>query len=249
MDSFLILKLAGPLQAWGGHTFEDFRPSHDFPTRSGLLGLLGACLGVRRDDRAGLLGLAQSLRFAVRADRRTLADRWHPAAELQRLGSERYAKLHGKPLSAQRFTDFHTVLDARTVGGGVRDNPVVSRREYLADAVFTVAVGLLPQASIALDALADAVRRPVFTPVLGRRACPLARPLFETIVQAVSLTAALDAIVPHTGLIHTEEADADGLPQLRVRDVPVVVRPRQFTTREVYVDARVRGGNDALEPD
>lgn len=92
MESFLILKLAGPLQAWGGHTFEDFRPSHDVPTRSGLLGLLGACLGVRRDDPDGQQALARSVRFAVRTDRRTLADRWHAEGELKRLGA-RYAGL------------------------------------------------------------------------------------------------------------------------------------------------------------
>ncbi|TCO82051.1 CRISPR-associated Cas5e family protein [Plasticicumulans lactativorans] len=248
MESFLILKLAGPLQAWGGHTFEDFRPSHDVPTRSGLLGLLGACLGVRRDDPDGQQALARSVRFAVRTDRRTLADRWHAEGELKRLGA-RYAGLQQRPLPAQRFTDFHTVLDARTVGGGVRKDPVVSRREYLADAVFTVAVGVHPQAGVTLDALAAAVRRPVFTPSLGRRSCPPSRPLFEAVVQGRSLVAALDAVAPHAGLIHTEEADADGLPQLRVRDVPVIARPRQFATREVYVDARVRGGRDVPESD
>lgn len=141
------------------------------------------------------------------------------------------------------------MLDARTVGGGVRKDPVVSRREYLADAVFTVAVGVHPQAGVTLDALTAAVRRPVFTPSLGRRSCPPSRPLFEAVVQGRSLVAALDAVAPHAGLIHTEEADADGLPQLRVRDVPVIARPRQFATREVYVDAHVRGGRDVPESD
>ena len=46
MPRYLILRLDGPMQAWGTHTFEDFRPSNLFPTRSGLLGLLGACLGI-----------------------------------------------------------------------------------------------------------------------------------------------------------------------------------------------------------
>ena len=54
MSRYLILRLDGPMQAWGSHTFEDFRPSNLFPTRSGLLGLLGACLGIDRGDHAGL---------------------------------------------------------------------------------------------------------------------------------------------------------------------------------------------------
>lgn len=37
MPIYLILKLEGPMQAWGGHTFEDYRPIQPFPTRSGIL--------------------------------------------------------------------------------------------------------------------------------------------------------------------------------------------------------------------
>ena len=61
MPRYLILRLDGPMQAWGTHTFEDFRPSNLFPTRSGLLGLLGACLGLERVDLAGQAQLAASV--------------------------------------------------------------------------------------------------------------------------------------------------------------------------------------------
>lgn len=46
MNEYMILNLRGVLQSWGGHTFEDYRPSNLFPTRSGLIGLLAACLGI-----------------------------------------------------------------------------------------------------------------------------------------------------------------------------------------------------------
>ena len=46
MPRFLILRLDGPMQAWGTHTFEDFRPSNLYPTRSGLLGLLSRHLPI-----------------------------------------------------------------------------------------------------------------------------------------------------------------------------------------------------------
>lgn len=72
MPRYLILRLDGPMQAWGTHTFEDFRPSSHFPTRSGLLGLLGACLGIDRRDHAGQEGLAASVEFTVRVDRAVL---------------------------------------------------------------------------------------------------------------------------------------------------------------------------------
>ncbi len=61
MRSYLILRLAGPMQAWGQPTFEGTRPTGRFPTRSGLLGLLGACLGIQRDDTSSLQALSESV--------------------------------------------------------------------------------------------------------------------------------------------------------------------------------------------
>jgi CRISPR system Cascade subunit CasD len=117
MPRYLILRLDGPMQAWGTHTFEDFRPSNLFPTRSGLLGLLGACLGIDRHNHAELEQLAASVEFTVRMDRTRLP----PNAEQPMLKA------------AVKLSDFHTVLAARKVDGSPNKNPVVSRREYLFD--------------------------------------------------------------------------------------------------------------------
>jgi CRISPR system Cascade subunit CasD len=216
MQSFLILKLAGVMQSWGSHTYEDYRPSLGFLSRSGLLGLLGACLGFRRDDKNSQLALAQSVRFAVRVD--------------------------NQPFPSVKLTDFHTVCNARKVGGKVSDYPVVSRREYLCDAAFTIAVGGTPGTPLRLAELAQAVQRPIFTPFLGRRSCPLLRPLFEAIVEAADSLTALSRIEPQGGVIYSEEG-ASNLPQLRLRDEPIIIRPRQFASRRVYI----HGGGNAPE--
>jgi CRISPR system Cascade subunit CasD len=209
MRRFLILKLQGPMQAWGDHTYEDYRPSMGFPSRSGLLGLLGACLGIRRDNQEGQRGLSRSLGFAVRVD----------------------GELH-------RLTDFHTVLDARKVGGKVNEHPVVSRREYLIPgsigAGFSVAVWEKESAEVTLSELTEAIRQPMFTPVLGRRACPLARPLYQAEAEAIDAVEALAQVPPGGGTIYSEEGSPD-LPQMRVRDEPIISRPRQFETRRIYV--------------
>jgi CRISPR system Cascade subunit CasD len=220
MQSFLILKLAGAMQSWGGHTYEDYRPSLSFPSRSGLLGLLGACLGLRRDDKASQLALAQSVRFSVRVD------------------NQRFPPV--------KLTDFHTVLDARKVGGKISNYPVVSRREYLCDAAFTVAVGVLPGTPILSTDLVQAVQRPVFTPFLGRRSCPLLRPLFEAIVEARNSLEALRLIEPQGGVIYSEEGESS-LPQLRLRDEPIIARPRQFASRRVYIHHSSQGSSHAPE--
>lgn len=219
MPRYLILRLDGPMQAWGTHTFEDFRPSNLFPTRSGLLGLLGACLGIDRSDHAGLEQLASSVEFTVRADRAVVRTD------------------DGKPISkaAVKLADFHTVLAARKVDGSANKNPVVSRREYLFDAAFTVVIGEKPEASVTLDVIAEALRRPRYTPVLGRRSCPITRPLLEGApIEARDAKAVLASALPVGGLIYAE-GNLKSTQPLCVRDVPMHGRNRQFGIRQVYV--------------
>ena len=64
----LLLRLAAPLQSWGADSKFETRKTNREPTKSGVIGLLAAALGLRRDDAAGLARL-NSLHFAVRADR------------------------------------------------------------------------------------------------------------------------------------------------------------------------------------
>jgi CRISPR system Cascade subunit CasD len=213
MPRYLILQLDGPMQAWGTHTFEDFRPTNSFPTRSGLLGLLGACLGIERRDHAGLEQLAASVEFTVRADRDA-------------------NKPKKKPV---KLADFHTVLAARKVDGSANKNPVVTRREYLFDAAFTVAIGEKPGSPITLDKIAEALRHPCYTPVLGRRSCPITRPLLEgEAIEASDAKVALASVIPVGGLIYAE-GDLKSAQPLRIRDVPMHGRNRQFGTRQVFV--------------
>lgn len=61
----LLLKLAGPLQAWGSAARFSRRTTEPAPTKSGVLGLLAAAQG--RDRTADLSDLA-ALRFGVRVD-------------------------------------------------------------------------------------------------------------------------------------------------------------------------------------
>jgi CRISPR system Cascade subunit CasD len=207
------------MQAWGTHTFEDFRPSNLFPTRSGLLGLLGACLGIERRDHAALEQLDASVEFTVRADQAVLrADTAKPTLK-----------------AALKLPDFHTVLAARKVDGSANKNAVMSRREYLFDAAFTVAIGSKPATPITLEAIAKALRHPCFTPVLGRRSCPITRPLLDSApIEARDAKAALASALPVGGLIYAE-GDLESKQPLRIRDVPMRGRNRQFGTRQVYV--------------
>ena len=63
----LLLRLAAPLQSWGGDCKFEIRRTRNEPTKSGVIGMLAAALGWRRDDDEGLLKL-NTLKFGVRVD-------------------------------------------------------------------------------------------------------------------------------------------------------------------------------------
>lgn len=65
--STLLLRLAAPLQSWGVDSKFERRGTARMPTKSGVIGLIAAALGVRRNDDEGLEKL-RALRFGVRVD-------------------------------------------------------------------------------------------------------------------------------------------------------------------------------------
>lgn len=213
MQNFLILKLQGAMQAWGTHTYEDYRPSNIFPTRSAVVGLLGACIGIDRNDIEARQSLNASFSLTVRADVRN-------------------------GLWPVRITDFHTVLEARKVSGKARNDAIVSEREYLCDAEFTLALAFYPDATYNLEKIKKALAKPKYTPFLGRRSCPIQTPLLlpeeQSVVSAESLEDALKKISPFKGTIYSE-LKLPGSSPIRIRDTPMLTRARQFSTRWVYI--------------
>ena len=156
----LLLRFEGPLQSWGIRSRWDVRDSHDEPTKSGVVGLLGCALGIPRGDRR-LEELDEALRLGVRVES------------------------PGLPLvDFQTVTGTHLAADGkyRKTGGGTQtslpDEPttIVSPRTYLQDAAFLVVLGGDEQL---LGRCADAIRGPRWPIYLGRRACPPSRPVFE----------------------------------------------------------------------
>ena len=150
--ALLILRLDGALQAWGEMSKWDFRDSADFPTKSGIVGLLGCALGLERGNPA-LYDLSKAITVAVRADRPGL-----------------------------RAVDFQTVTGSplRTAEGKTRSggNTIISRRAYLQDACFTVFI----ETDDALrEHLVEALRAPKWPLYLGRKNCVPSRPVLEAV--------------------------------------------------------------------
>ncbi len=228
MPEFLSLKLRGVMQSWGGHTYEELRHSEIFPTRSALLGMLAACLGIRRNETQALKKLNNSVDIIV------------CQSSTDKTQEEESEKNKSRKISAKpkKVTDYHTILDARTVKGNPRESITQSWREYLCDTEFTVILGQRNGADFSLQDIASAVNKPVFTPFLGRRCCPLSRPLFDSLIEADTPFAALQKRGLKGGTIYSE-IKIQGQDQdphiLRIRDMPEYGRIRQFSTRLVYV--------------
>lgn len=187
MGQFLVFRLYGPMASWGEIAVGEDRHSALYPSRSALLGLLGAALGIERDDDLGQAALTNGYLFGV--------------------------KLHN---SGFPLRDFHTVqppyeskkLRYRTRRQEVTLVPrdqlttLLTTREYVCDSFATVAVVAQADAFHSLAEVVAALQKPVFPLYLGRKSCPLALPLAAKVAEFADLKAALDAF------------DADPLPEL-----------------------------------
>lgn len=65
----LLLRIAAPLQAWGSSSKFNIRTTEREPTKSGIVGMIAAALGIQRNDNPKLLEPLNKLRFGVRVDR------------------------------------------------------------------------------------------------------------------------------------------------------------------------------------
>ncbi|GAA3868773.1 type I-E CRISPR-associated protein Cas5/CasD [Saccharothrix violaceirubra] len=74
MPTSLALCFDAPLQSWGVRAAGILRDTAAEPTKSGVVGLLAAALGVHRDDGPSLAPLA-ALHLAVRVDREGIVER------------------------------------------------------------------------------------------------------------------------------------------------------------------------------
>lgn len=81
--STLLLRLAGPMQSWGTDSKFDVRRTQREPSKSGVIGLVAAAMGIRRDEKEALKPLT-ALRFGVRVDREGVMMRDYHTAKSQK---------------------------------------------------------------------------------------------------------------------------------------------------------------------
>ncbi|MCQ4321967.1 type I-E CRISPR-associated protein Cas5/CasD [Stutzerimonas stutzeri] len=138
----LLLRLAGPMQSWGTTSRFDQRDTGKEPSKSGVLGLLAAALGIDRENWDDLEPLVR-LVMGVRHDRPGVLKRDYQTAGCA------------------------TSDNMIRADGSLSKDGVISQRHYLADAVFLV--GLEGPDLSLLERIQIALQNPVWPLALGRK--------------------------------------------------------------------------------
>jgi len=146
MVSTLLLRLAGPMQSWGSADRFGVRFTEREPTKSGVLGLICAAMGIPRGQSVDHLA---GLRMGVRVEREGTPQR-------------DYHTVGGRHLKKD---DRHGLVTAEG-DGKISKEAEVTARYYLADADFLL--GLEGEHAL-LEAIEQAVREPRWQLYLGRK--------------------------------------------------------------------------------
>lgn len=175
----ILLRFDAPLMSFGGPTVDALGVTELYPAQSMLTGLLANALGFEHAEYVRHQALQNRLQYAVRQDRagRRLTD-FHTIA----LGQDHLLGDRGWTTRGQ--------LQGR--GGGSSDGTHIRYQDYLADAIYTVAITLTEaDESPTLTEIEQALKTPVRPLFLGRKTCLPSTPLFLERTRVSDLRTAL----------------------------------------------------------
>ncbi|VAX12173.1 CRISPR-associated protein, Cas5e family [hydrothermal vent metagenome] len=229
MQNYLVFQLYGVLASWGDQAVGRERPSGDHPSRSALLGLLAAGMGIARNKEDKLAELSRQCRFGIKL--------YSPGQVLRDFHTTQI------PPTIKKIKHLHTRRDELRA-----DNlgTILSSREYRQDALAVVALWLEEEGKYSLDDLQLGLIQPHFHLYLGRKSCPLSIPVNPEKVSTETLKVALDKYVvdkelkmlEQTAHYYWEKTDHMGCkPDFHVAryDQPISRKRWQFSSRDEYV--------------
>ena len=213
--NYLVLRLEGPLQCWGERAKWKYRDTADFPTKSGVTGLIACAMALSRDN-VQIGRICSQLEMAVRADR---------------LGT--------------RMVDYHTVssyglmtAERKTRNKKNQLATIENYCSYLQDASFLVA---LDGPAELLQQIAEALASPHWPIYLGRKSCVPSLPVLGSFTDRY---ASLDDLMrkypsrearsPEPAMLVYQMDSPDGTGQLR-SDCRVSSAERRFALRRTVI--------------
>jgi CRISPR system Cascade subunit CasD len=214
----LVLRLQGPMQSWGFNSQFNRRDTSLFPTKSALVGLCCAAMGFDRgseEEKTALLKFAETklVCFAIPC------------------------KQKNKEVAVKRIQDYHTVQNTRDAKGNIKNDAVLTYRQYLNDAGFIV---LLEGDKEFLGRIAEGLQNPVWGVWFGRKACIPSAPVFAGLY--FSESEAISKIPEFEGKIienfsHVREVTSfgNGIDSYMDQVVSFDIHGRQFAPRRVML--------------
>jgi len=169
MSQYLIFQLHGPMASWGVDAPGEVRHSHELPSRSALLGLLAAALGIRRDEEERLNDFNRHYSFLLCASQNP---RWARDYHTVQMPKE--------VRKARYFSRREELSDPELLSA------LISRRDYYTDAWWMVALTETPDAPYSLAQLREALQHPVFPLYLGRKSHPMALPVAPLLIEGAA---------------------------------------------------------------
>jgi CRISPR system Cascade subunit CasD len=228
-ESYLLLWLEAPLQAWGHDSKFGRRDSLDFPTKSGVLGLLCCARGAGGKEQEWLAEWAdmdmQVQAYIQQDSKGQSLPRLPLMKDFQMVGSGFDTSDPWQTLLIPKTSD-----GKKAVGGGTK----MTYRYYLQDMAFAVALqGPRPLLNNAIEAL----NQPVWDLYLGRKNCVptefIAQGVYETASDALEAGERLATEKKRTIAFKVKQGEHEG-EVLTLNDVPV-----QFGNHKKYRDRRV----------
>ncbi|HOI98543.1 MAG TPA: type I-E CRISPR-associated protein Cas5/CasD [Rectinema sp.] len=229
---FILLWFESPLQSWGYDSKFGRRDTLDFPTKSGVLGLVLCALGASGEQQkllARFAGLRQTVISFRYGDEKTAEPKLPFLHDFQMIGSGYRENDEWQTLLIPKKSD-----GSKPVGGGTK----LTHRYYLQDAVFAV---LLEVPADLVEQIAHALQHPAYDIYLGRKCCVPSEFVYQGSFDTLEATeaAALHKAMKQEGRKLYEEfrvidGDFEEGDSFTLTDVPV-----QFGKQKKYHDRRV----------
>lgn len=190
MREYLVFQLYGPMASWGDIAVGETRPSAFIPSKSAILGLIAAALGIKRPDTVCTVEERRELEDT----HNRIACGYGMAVRVNMLGAplQDYHTSevpHGSGYATRR-DEIQAILCQKKSGVQFKGT-ILSQREYRQDAFCAVAIWERLESPYALHDLKNLLLEPGFTLYLGRKSCPLALPLNPKVVSEKNIEEAL----------------------------------------------------------
>jgi len=132
----LLLRLVGPMQSWGTTSRFDQRDTGKEPSKSGVIGLLAAAMGIDRENWTDDLEPLTRLSMSVRHDRPGVSKRDYQTA--QHIISADRSKIHETAVTTRDY-----LADAAFLVGVATEDEALLERLHIAlrDPVWPLALG------------------------------------------------------------------------------------------------------------